>query len=49
MIFYNNRLLELIKVINSFIFSNIIYVIPHPIKQIQNLLIQDRNFIQAAR
>ncbi|WP_419764447.1 MAG: hypothetical protein ACNI28_11825 [Arcobacter sp.] len=49
MIFYNNRLLELAKVFNFFIFSNIIYVIPHPVKQIQKLLIQDRNFILAAR
>lgn len=49
MIFYNNRLLELAKVINSSIFLNIICVISHPVKQIQNLLIQDRNFILAAR
>jgi hypothetical protein len=49
MIFYNNRLLELEKVINSYIFSTLMYVTPHPIKQIQKLLIQDRNFILAAR
>ncbi|ADG92883.1 hypothetical protein Arnit_1224 [Arcobacter nitrofigilis DSM 7299] len=49
MISYNNRLLELEKVFNSFIFSNIMYIIPHPIKQIQNILIQDKNFILGAR
>jgi|AntRauTorcE11897_2_1112592.scaffolds.fasta_scaffold116181_1 hypothetical protein len=49
MIFYNNVLLELEKMIHTFIFSTLMFVLPHPIKQIQNLLIQDRSFILAPK
>ncbi|XPV67500.1 MAG: hypothetical protein ACNI25_09245 [Halarcobacter sp.] len=49
MCFYNNKLLDLEYVFDLLIKSNDMYIIPRPIKQIQNLLIQDRNFILAAR
>jgi hypothetical protein len=48
MAFYNNALLELEYVIDVYILSYIVYILPQPIKFIQNLLIQDKIFIIAS-
>ena len=48
MFLYTKKLLELEHIIDLCIASHVIYVIPRPIKQIQNILIQDKNFILAA-
>ena len=48
MFYYNKKLLELEHITYLSISVCITNIIPHPIKQIQNILIQDKNFILAS-
>jgi hypothetical protein len=48
MFFYNKKLLELEHLLDLDINSYIVYIISRPIKQIQNLLIQDKILIISA-